>query len=155
MAEVASTVHTLVEDKDTLPSTLDEKKDSQAEQGTVEAVKENENSTDTYLHGRRLALVHSGLLMATFLVALDQSIVATALPQLVSQFNSLDRITWIVAAYFLTQAGLLLLYGRILRIVPAKYLFIFCIVVFEIGSLVCAVAPSMNVLIFGRALQGT
>lgn len=154
MADVASTAHTLVEEKDTAPSTPGEKKESQVEQGVVEAVKDDEKTTDTYLHGRKLALVHSGLLMTTFLVALDQSIVATALPKLVSQFNALDQITWIVAAYFLTQAGLLLLYGRILQIVSSKYLFLFCIVMFEIGSLVCAVAPSMNVLIFGRALQG-
>jgi hypothetical protein len=58
------------------------------------------SSHDTFLHGRQLVLVHAGLLMTTFLVALDQSIVSTALPRIASEFNQLERISWVVSAYF-------------------------------------------------------
>jgi EmrB/QacA subfamily drug resistance transporter len=91
---------------------------------------------------------------AIFCVALDQTIVATALPKLASQFNALDQLTWVVSAYFLTQAGLMLTFGQILTIAPSKWVYFLCIILFEIGSLICGVAPSMNVLIFGRAFQG-
>jgi uncharacterized protein YacL len=53
-----------------------------------------------YISGRQLALVHTGFLSSVLLVALDQTIVATALPKLASQFNALDQLTWVVSAYF-------------------------------------------------------
>lgn len=89
-----------------------------------------------------------------FLVALDQTIVATAIPRIASQFNALDQVTWIASAYFLTQAGFMLTYGQALRVATTKWIYLFAIVLFEVGSLVCGVAPSVNVLIFGRALAG-
>ncbi|CAG7852110.1 Putative HC-toxin efflux carrier TOXA [Serendipita indica DSM 11827] len=107
-----------------------------------------------YLTGRKLALAHTGFLLAVFCFALDQTIVATALPKLASQFNALDQLTWVVSAYFLTQAGLMLTFGQILVVAPSKWVYLTCIFLFEIGSLICGVAPSMNVLIFGRAFQG-
>ncbi|KAG8765015.1 hypothetical protein FRC16_008191, partial [Serendipita sp. 398] len=107
-----------------------------------------------YLTGRKLVLAHLGFLLAVFCFALDQTIVATALPKLASQFNALDELTWVVSAYFLTQAGLMLTFGQILTIAPSKWVYMTTIGLFEIGSLICAVANSMNVLIFGRAFQG-
>ncbi|KAG8824381.1 hypothetical protein FRC19_001897 [Serendipita sp. 401] len=109
---------------------------------------------DRYLHGKQLVFVHIGLLTVVFLAALDQSIVSTAIPRISSEFNALKRISWIVSAFFLTQAGLLLFWGRVLRIVSTKYVYLIAVVIFETGSLLCAVAPSMNVLILGRAIQG-
>ena len=55
---------------------------------------------DRHLHGSRLITVHIGLLLSVFLVALDQSIVATAIPRIASQFHALEQVTWIVSAYF-------------------------------------------------------
>ena len=60
-------------------------------------------SHDTFLHGRQLVLVHGGLLTTTFLVALDQSIVSTALPRIASEFNQLEQISWVVSAYLRTS----------------------------------------------------
>jgi MFS family permease len=51
---------------------------------------------------------------SVFLVALDESIVATALPKLSSQFHALEELTWVVSAYFLTQSGLMLFSGQVL-----------------------------------------
>ncbi|KAG8810080.1 hypothetical protein FRC17_003107 [Serendipita sp. 399] len=59
-----------------------------------------DESTLLLLTGKKLALAHIGFLLAVFCAALDQTIVATALPKLASQFNALDRLTWVVSAYF-------------------------------------------------------
>lgn len=117
-------------------------------------VKAADGHEKVLLTGRKLVLAHLGFLLAMFCTSLDQTIVATALPKLASQFNALDQLTWVVTAYFLTQAGLMLFFGQVLTIAKAKWVYLSCIVLFEIGSLICGVAPQMNVLIFGRAFQG-
>lgn len=109
----------------------------------------------TYLTGSRLWLVYTSVLLTVLLVALDESIVVTALAKLSSEFQALDQLTWVVSAFILTQAGLLLFFGQVLTIVSSKATFLFCIIIFEAGSLICALAPSMVVLICGRAIQGT
>ncbi|EJU00069.1 MFS general substrate transporter [Dacryopinax primogenitus] len=94
------------------------------------------------------------MLLSVFLIALDQTITSTAIPRIASEFNSLNDVTWIASAYFLTQAGCLMLYGQLLVIAPTKWVYISAITLFEIGSLICGVAPTVNVLIFGRAFAG-
>lgn len=96
----------------------------------------------------------SALLLSVFLVSLDQTIVATALPRIVSVFNSLDLATWVAAAYFLTEAGLMLCVGQLVATLPIKPVYLASIFLFEVGSLLCGVASSMQVLIFGRAVAG-
>lgn len=56
------------------------------------------------LKGRKLALVFTGMLLAVFLIALDQTILSPALPVIASKFNALEQIAWIASAYFLTQS---------------------------------------------------
>ncbi|KAL8292144.1 hypothetical protein RQP46_001610 [Phenoliferia psychrophenolica] len=103
---------------------------------------------------RKLATVFVGMLLSVFLIALDQTILAPALPVIASKFSALDQLAWIASSYFLTQCAFLLLYGQILTVFDRKYTFLFAITIFELGSLVCAVAPDVNVLIFGRAFAG-
>lgn len=139
--------------------TDDEKRAAEAVTTTAEANDQNivaagEDDSDRYLTGFKLFLVFVGLLLSIFLVALDQTIVATALPAIASKFNALQDLTWIVSAYFFTQTGLILTYGQLLTIVDTKLLYLFVITVFEIGSLFCAVAWNMEFLIFGRAVAG-
>ncbi|CAE6398889.1 unnamed protein product [Rhizoctonia solani] len=69
-----------------------------------------ETNQSQYLTGVKLALAFIGMLLSILLVALDQTIVATALPKIASHFDALSQVSWIVSGYFLTQAGLLL-YG--------------------------------------------
>lgn len=109
---------------------------------------------DEYLSGKRLYLAIVGILMAVFLISLDQTIVATANPVIASQFNALSKISWITSSYFLTQVGTLMLHGQLCTLIPVKWIFLVNIAIFELGSLFCAVAPSMNFLIFGRAFAG-
>ncbi|BGP21155.1 hypothetical protein JCM10295v2_000026 [Rhodotorula toruloides] len=107
-----------------------------------------------YLTGTKLVLVFVGMLLSILLVALDQTILAPALPVIASKFQALDQIAWIASAYFLTQTAFLLLYGQILTLFDRKWTFLFAIFIFELGSLVCAVAKNVDVLIFGRAFAG-
>ncbi|KAK9893727.1 MFS general substrate transporter [Cystobasidium minutum MCA 4210] len=106
------------------------------------------------LHGSKLALVFAGMLLSVFLIALDQTILAPALPVIASKFNALEQIAWIASAYFLTQTALLLLYGQALTVFDRKWTYLSAIILFEIGSLICAVATNVDILIFGRAFAG-
>ncbi|KAM0793803.1 hypothetical protein ACM66B_001219 [Microbotryomycetes sp. NB124-2] len=107
-----------------------------------------------YLTGMKLVLVFVSMLSAVWLIALDQTILAPALPVIASQFSALSQLAWIASAYFLTQCAFLLLYGQILTLFDRKWTYIVAITLFEIGSVVCAAAPNVNVLIFGRAFAG-
>ncbi|KAL5513629.1 hypothetical protein ACEPAH_4028 [Sanghuangporus vaninii] len=89
-----------------------------------------------------------------FLVALDQTILSTALPTIASRFDAVKDLSWIASAYFLPQAAFMLFFGKVLAFEPPKTVFLVSIGIFEVGSLLCAVAPSVNVLIFGRAIAG-
>ncbi|KAF8319123.1 MFS general substrate transporter, partial [Clavulina sp. PMI_390] len=113
-----------------------------------------DSDDERWLSGKKLLIVHSAMLLSVLLIALDQSIVSTALPRIVSQFDALSQQAWVASAYFLTQAGFILFFGGVLSIAPTKYVFLVAVTLFELGSLVCGVAPNMNTLIFGRALAG-
>ncbi|KAF8520869.1 ABC transporter [Hysterangium stoloniferum] len=106
------------------------------------------------LTGRRLAVVYSSFLLASFLPNLDQTIVATALPQIASRFNALNQATWVANAFFLTLAGFTLAVGQILTVVPLRSVFLSSILLFEIGSALSGFAQSIDVLILGRAIAG-
>ncbi|AFR97147.2 major facilitator superfamily transporter [Cryptococcus neoformans var. grubii H99] len=102
---------------------------------------------------RRVHMVYiGGHLVQMF--ALDQSIVSTAIPVIVSDFNAFDQVAWIITGYFLTQCGLILLVGQVLTILKAKWMLLGAIFFFELGSLICGVAKDMDTLIGGRAIQG-
>ncbi|KAF9221175.1 ABC transporter [Gyrodon lividus] len=107
-----------------------------------------------FLSGKLLLAVVAALLLSLALIALDQTIVATALPVITSDFNALQDVTWIVGGYLLTTVSFMLAYGQALAIFPTKWVHLFSIVMFELGSLMCGVAPSVNFLIFGRAFAG-
>ncbi|KZW04065.1 ABC transporter [Exidia glandulosa HHB12029] len=113
-----------------------------------------EDDESRFVTGKKLVLIFVGFLSSVFLIALDQTIVSTALPRIVSQFNALSQVTWVVSAYFLTQAGFMLTAGQLLTVTSTKKIYLVSITIFEIGSLICGVAKSMEVLIFGRAFAG-
>ncbi|KAJ6515064.1 MFS general substrate transporter [Mycena vitilis] len=109
---------------------------------------------DRYLEGVQLVQVFGGFLITVLLVTLDQTIVATALPQIISHFNALNDVTWPVTAYFLTQGGFILFVGQVLGLFPKKMIYLSSCLLFEIGSLICALSNSMPLLIFGRSVAG-
>ncbi|GMK56868.1 hypothetical protein CspeluHIS016_0307080 [Cutaneotrichosporon spelunceum] len=94
------------------------------------------------------------LLISIFLFALDQLIVATAIPKITEEFNALSQLTWLANGFFLPLFALNLIYAQLLQIFPSKHVIMLAVFVFELGSLVCGVAPNINVLILGRAIAG-
>jgi EmrB/QacA subfamily drug resistance transporter len=95
-----------------------------------------------------------GIMLAMFLGALDQTIVATALPTIGRHFSNLGDLSWVVTAYLLTATAVTPLYGKLSDIHGRRALMLIAIVIFVAGSLVCALAPGMTVLVLGRAVQG-
>nr|GAT55040.1 major facilitator superfamily transporter [Mycena chlorophos] len=107
-----------------------------------------------YPEGLKLTLITIALCLAVFLVALDNTIIATAIPKITAQFDSLDDVGWYGSAYLLTTAAFQLLFGRFYSFLSMKWVFITAISIFELGSLICGVAPTSNALIGGRAIAG-
>ncbi|MEU8975228.1 MFS transporter [Streptomyces monashensis] len=106
------------------------------------------------LGARRVRWVFLGLMLALLLAALDQMIVATALPKIVGELHGLDRMSWAITAYLLTSTVGLPLYGKLGDLVGRKGVFQFAIAVFVLGSALAGRAQSMDQLIAFRALQG-
>ncbi|MEU0128821.1 MDR family MFS transporter [Streptomyces sp. NPDC006289] len=104
---------------------------------------------------RRSVLVAIGaLLLGMLLAALDQTIVSTALPTIVSELGGLDHLSWVVTAYMLAATAATPLWGKLGDQYGRKKLFQTAIVIFLIGSALCGVAQNMPQLIGFRALQG-
>jgi MFS family permease len=95
-----------------------------------------------------------GIMLAMFLGALDQTIVATALPTIGRHFGDLGDLSWVVTAYLLTGTAVTPLYGKLSDIHGRRMMMLIAIGLFSAGSLACALAPSMTALVFARALQG-
>ena len=95
-----------------------------------------------------------GVLLAIFLAALDQTIVATALPTIGHDLNDLEHLPWIVTSYLLASTTVTPLYGKVSDIAGRRVTLLVAITVFVIGSIACALAPTMLVLILARTLQG-
>jgi EmrB/QacA subfamily drug resistance transporter len=103
---------------------------------------------------RGLLVIYSALMLAILLAALDQTIVATALPTIVSDLGGLSHLSWVVTAYILASTATTQVWGKLGDQYGRKYLFIAAIVIFLIGSALCGLAQSMAELIAFRALQG-
>ena len=95
-----------------------------------------------------------GIMLAMFLGALDQTIVATALPTIGRALHGVDDLPWVVTAYLLTSTAVTPLYGKLSDIHGRRAMLLVSIALFLLGSLACAVAPSMLALILARGLQG-
>src|SRR4029077_4122089 len=95
-----------------------------------------------------------GLMLTVFLAALNQTIVATALPTMGRYFNDLENLPWIVTSYLLTSTAVAPLYGKLSDIHGRRAVMLASIGIFAVGSAACALAPDMLSLILGRALQG-
>ncbi|KAI9505383.1 major facilitator superfamily domain-containing protein [Coemansia spiralis] len=99
-------------------------------------------------------VVFLSLALTMLLASLDLTIVTTAIPEISQKFDALSDATWISTAYMLTTTALQPLYGRLSDTFGRVETLVGSIVVFFAGSAACGWAPSMGVLIFGRALQG-
>src|SRR4030095_3253222 len=94
------------------------------------------------------------LLLTMFLAALDQTIVATALPTIGRQFNDVSHLSWVITAYLLASTAVAPVFGTLSDIYGRRVMITVSLVLFTAGSILCAVAPNMTVLIVARGLQG-
>ncbi|KGO58338.1 Major facilitator superfamily domain, general substrate transporter [Penicillium expansum] len=118
------------------------------------AVDEAPKPVMEYPKGMEAFFIMVALVLSITLSSLDQTIVATAIPKITDQFHSLDDISWYSAAYFMTLGAFQSTWGKVYKYFPLKTSFLVLIFIFELGSLIAAVAPNSTTLIVGRAISG-
>ncbi len=106
------------------------------------------------LSPRAVWTIFAGLMLALLLAALDQTIVATALPTIVRDLGGAAHLSWVVTAYLLASTVTTPLWGKLGDLYGRKKLFIACIVIFLIGSALSGTSQNMIELILYRAVQG-
>lgn len=102
----------------------------------------------------RVLVIFGGLVLVMLLAALDQTIVATALPTIVGELGGLSHLSWVVSAYLLAQTAATPLYGKLGDLYGRKVVLQAAILLFLAGSALCGAAQSMPELIAFRGLQG-
>ncbi|PKY00108.1 MFS general substrate transporter [Aspergillus campestris IBT 28561] len=121
----------------------------------VTDIEDNEEQPETgYMHGWALASLTVAFMSICFVLAIDNTILATAIPQITSDFQSLNDIGWYGSSYLIAQMALLPTCGRLYAFYNIKWVYCISLAVFEIGSVISAVAPNSMTLIIGRAVSG-
>ncbi|KAJ5678899.1 hypothetical protein N7462_007143 [Penicillium macrosclerotiorum] len=122
---------------------------------SMEKVTEATNDEERkYLTGLKLVMVVVAVTLVCFLVLLDTSIIATALPVITTHFHSLEDLGWYGSSYQIASACLQPLTGRVYTNFRTKWTFLVFFFVFELGSLLCGIATSSKMLIIARAIAG-
>ena len=103
---------------------------------------------------RQVIITMSGVLMAMFLSALDQTVVSTALPQMVADLGGFDRYTWVSTSYLVASTSILPIVGRLTDVYGRKWFVVVALVVFLVGSVLAGLSQTMTQLIVFRAIQG-
>ncbi|WP_394219794.1 MDR family MFS transporter [Halobacillus trueperi] len=103
---------------------------------------------------QKRGLVLASIMLAMFLAAIEATIVSTAMPSIVADLGGFSLYSWVFSAYLLTNAATVLLFGRLADVFGRKPIFMLGISLFLLGAVLCALAPSMNVLIGARLVQG-
>ncbi|ORX74137.1 MFS general substrate transporter [Linderina pennispora] len=106
------------------------------------------------LSGGKLAMAIISLDLSMFLAAIDMTIVATTYVPIGDKFNSLDRAEWIISSYLIAQTAFQSIYGKISDVLGRVETMVLAIIIFLIGSILCAVSNSLNMLIASRVIQG-
>ncbi|CAG8579529.1 27840_t:CDS:10 [Gigaspora margarita] len=123
-----------------------------------EDISVNDNIDNDEIHTKltefQFFFVFLGLCFAMFMAALDQTVVTTALPKIVIDLNSVDKIVWIGTAYLLTATSFQPVYGKLADIFGRKITFLVAMLLFELGSILCGVSSTMIMLIISRSVAG-
>lgn len=128
--------------------------EDQTKEGEEQEGEKKEEQEHEYPGPVALGLITLALCLAVFLVALDQTIIATAIPKITDQFGALDDVGWYGSGYMLTMCSFQLIFGKLYSYFSLKWTFLGAIGVFELGSLICGAAPTSEALIVGRAIAG-
>src|SRR5262249_32587131 len=111
-------------------------------------------SSHSKLTHRETLVVVLGVMLPVFMGSLDTTILASALPSIGREFGDLHNLPWLVTAYLIANTSITALYGKLSDIHGRRFTLLIAISVYMLGSIVCALAPNMVVLIIGRVLHG-
>lgn len=103
---------------------------------------------------RRLNLITLGILLSLFLASMEGTVVATAMPTIVAQLGGLSIYSWVFSIYMLTSTTTVPIYGKLSDLFGRRLVYIISMVLFLVGSVLCAQARTMEQLILFRAFQG-
>ncbi|UZJ57634.1 hypothetical protein CBS101457_006954 [Exobasidium rhododendri] len=113
----------------------------------------NVDGEPEYATGAKLVLIIASVCSFVFLVALDQTIVSTAIPKIIQDFK-VFQVGWYGSAYLLTSTAFQPLFGRMYQSFDIKLVYLTALCIFELGSLICGVAQDSTTFIVGRAIAG-
>src|SRR5262245_44947104 len=116
--------------------------DARIEPGQVKSLTHNE--------ARAIVI---GMLLPVFMGSLDNTILASALPTIGREFGNVHDLPWLISIYLLASTAVVPLYGKLSDIYGRQFTLRIALALYMLGSLVCALAPSMLALILGRALH--
>lgn len=143
------------------PQPFDEKRqanENASEQNSVRGSTSDPAANDEddfeYPKAWKLAAITIALCLSVFCMALDNTIIATAIPRITDQFKALNDVGWYGSSYLLTTCATQLIYGKLYTFYSIKWIYLTALFIFEIGSLICGVAPNSTALILGRAIAG-
>ena len=110
---------------------------------------------ETPRYPRRIQLLTmAGILLVLLLAMLDQTIVGTALPRIIANLNGFSEYAWVATAYLLTSTITVPIYGKLSDLFGRKWILLFAVVVFLIGSALSGASQTMTQLILFRGFQG-
>jgi MFS family permease len=115
---------------------------------------DEEENEDEYPKSWKLGLITIALCLSVFCMALDNSIIATAIPRITDQFHALQDVGWYGSAYLLCTCAFQLLFGKLYTFYSIKWVYLAALFIFEVGSLICGASPNSTALIIGRAVAG-
>ncbi len=117
-------------------------------------VTEHEPPARAVLDHAAVRSIVAGIMLAMFLSALEQTIVAPALPAIGKSLSDIDDLSWVVTAYLLAATATTPLFGKLSDIYGRRTILLLAIGIFIVGSVACALAPTFWLLVLGRGLQG-
>ncbi|KIW91149.1 uncharacterized protein Z519_08044 [Cladophialophora bantiana CBS 173.52] len=142
------------DDEQSALGTNEEEVTRRASTATSDTGEPGEDDESKYAKGLPLHLLTFGLTLSTFVIALDNTIIATAIPRITTVFNSLDDVGWYGSSYLLTTTSLQPSFGKIYTYFNVKWTYMCALFIFEVGSVLCGAATNSTMLIVGRAVAG-
>jgi EmrB/QacA subfamily drug resistance transporter len=103
---------------------------------------------------KQVIITFAGVMLAMFLASLDQTVVGTAMPRIISDLGGFSKYTWVTTAYIITSAVTVPITGKLTDIYGRKFFYIGGLVIFVLGSILCGLSNTMNQIIIFRGLQG-
>ncbi|APV44820.1 drug resistance transporter, EmrB/QacA subfamily [Dehalogenimonas formicexedens] len=105
-------------------------------------------------HKQNTPLILAGVMLSMILASLDQTIVATAMPRIVEEFQGLSHLSWVFTSYMLATAVTVPIYGKLTDMFGRRNLLLLAVLIFLAGSMLSGIAQNMTQLIYFRAIQG-